>query len=61
MRRSAVRNAIRRGVDRDTVKKMSGQLRDPVFSAYNIQMVDGLKDAAEKIEQGAALIRVTRN
>ena len=37
MRRSAVRNAIRRGVDRDTVKKMSGHLTDDVFSRYNIQ------------------------
>ena len=59
MRRSAVRNAIRRGVDRDTVKKMSGHLTDDVFSAYNIQAVDDLRDAAEKIEQGAAQLRAT--
>jgi integrase len=59
MRRSAVRNAIRRGVDRDTVKKMSGHLTDDVFSRYNIQAVDDLQDAAEKIEQGAARIRAT--
>jgi integrase len=59
MRRSAVRNAIRRGVDRDTVKKMSGHLTDHVFSAYNIQAVDDLRDAAEKIEQGAAQLRAT--
>jgi len=59
MRRSAVRNAIRRGVDRDTVKKMSGHLTDDVFSRYNIRAVDDLKDAAEKIEQGAAQIRAT--
>ena len=59
MRRSAVRNAIRRGVDRDTVKKMSGHLTDDVFSRYNIQAVDDLRDAAEKIEQGAAVIRAT--
>lgn len=59
MRRSAVRNAIRRGVDRDTVKKMSGHLTDDVFSRYNIQAVDDLRDAAEKIEQGAANIRAT--
>jgi integrase len=50
MRRSAVRNAIRRGVDRDTVKKMSGHLTDAVFSRYNIQAVDDLEDAAQKIE-----------
>jgi integrase len=59
MRRSAVRNAIRRGVDRDTVKKMSGHLTDDVFSRYNIQAVDDLRDAAEKIEQGAAQIRAS--
>lgn len=59
MRRSAVRNAIRRGVDRDTVKKMSGHLTDDVFSRYNIQAVDDLEDAAQKIEQGAARIRAT--
>jgi integrase len=59
MRRSAVRNAIRRGVDRDTVKKMSGHLTDDVFSRYNIQAVDDLKDAAQKIEEGAARMRAT--
>ena len=59
MRRSAVRNAIRRGVDRDTVKRMSGHLTDDVFSRYNIQAVDDLRDAAEKIEQGAALTRAS--
>jgi integrase len=53
MRRSAVRNAIRRGVDRDTVKVMSGHLTDDVFSRYNIQAVDDLEDAAQKIEAGA--------
>jgi integrase len=42
LRRSACRNALRRRVDRDTVKKMSGHLTDAVFSAYNIQAVDDL-------------------
>lgn len=59
MRRSAVRNAIRRGVDRDTVKKMSGHLTDFVFSRYNIQAVDDLEDAARKIEEGAARARAS--
>jgi len=59
MRRSAVRNAIRRGVDPDTVKKMSGHLTDAVFSRYNIQAVDDLEDAAQKIEAGAARARAT--
>lgn len=59
MRRSAVRNAIRRGVDRDCVKKMSGHLTDDVFSRYNIVAVDDLEDAAQKIEAGAARARAT--
>lgn len=59
MRRSAVRNAIRRGVDRDTAKKMSGHLTDDVFSRYNIVAVDDLEDAAQKIEAGAARARAT--
>lgn len=58
MRRSAVRNAIRRHVDRDTVKKMSGHLTDYVFSAYNIQATDDLRDAARLIEDGAKNIAV---
>jgi integrase len=60
MRRSAVRNAIRRGVDRDTVKRMSGHLTDDVFSRYNIQSVDDLSDAAKKIEDGAARATETK-
>jgi integrase len=56
MRRSAIRNAIRRGVDRDTAKQMSGHLTDDVFSRYNIQAVDDLREAARKIEDGAARV-----
>jgi hypothetical protein len=59
MRRSAVRNAIRVGVNRDTVKKLSGHLTDHVFSAYNVQALNDMSIAAEKIEQGAAYIRAT--
>jgi hypothetical protein len=36
---------------------MSGHLTDDVFSRYNIQAVDDLKDAAQKIEEGAARTR----
>ncbi len=50
MRRGAVRNAIRRHVDRDTVKKMSGHLTDDVFSRYNIQATDDMRNAARLIE-----------
>ena len=38
---------------------MSGHLTDDVFSRYNIQAVDDLKDAAQKIEEGAARTRET--
>ena len=55
--RYATRSAA--GVDRDTVKKMSGHLTDHVFCRYNIQAMDDLWIAAEKIEQGAAQIRAT--
>ena len=41
------------------MKKMSGHLTDDVFSRYNIQAVDDLQDAAEKIEQGAPRIQAT--
>lgn len=54
LRRSAIRNAIRRGVDRDTAKRMSGHITDNVFSRYNIQVLDDMRDAAQKIEAGAA-------
>jgi integrase len=60
MRRSAVRNAIRRGIDRDLVKKLSGHLTDDVFSRYNIIAVDDLRDAAKKIEEGAAILRAAQ-
>jgi integrase len=53
LRRSAVRNAIRRGVDRDTVMRISGHKTGHVFSRYNIQSTDDLRAAARLIENGA--------
>ena len=48
-RRSFCRNAIRAGVDRDTVMKLSGHKTDYIFRAYNIQDEDDLKSATKKM------------
>jgi integrase len=57
MRRSAIRNMIRRGVDRDTARQLSGHKTDAVFSRYNIQDFRDAEDAALKIERGAEKAR----
>jgi Phage integrase family len=57
LRRSAARNMIRAGIDRDTVRKIGGWKTDAVFSRYNIQDVSDLTAAAKKIEDRAAAAR----
>ena len=57
MRRSAARNMIRAGIDRDTVRKIGGWKTESVFSRYNIQDNSDLAVAAKKIENRAAAIR----
>ena len=52
MRRSAIMNGMERGVDRDSMKKISGHVTDSVFSRYNIQTLDRLRKAASLIEAG---------
>lgn len=49
LRRSFVRNAIRAGVDRDTVMALSGHRTHEVFSRYNIQDEADLLEAAERL------------
>jgi len=49
LRRSFCRNAIRCGVDRDTVKKLSGHKTDSVFTRYNIQDERDLENAARRL------------
>lgn len=49
LRRSFVRNAIRAGVDRDTVMALSGHRTHAVFSRYNIQDERDLLDAARRL------------
>ena len=53
LRRSAVRNMIRRGVPQKTAWEISGHKTDAVFSRYNIVSEGDLADAAKKIEAGA--------
>lgn len=49
MRRSFCRNAIRAGIDRDTVMKLSGHRSDAVFRRYNIQDERDLREAAKRL------------
>jgi integrase len=53
LRRSAVRNMIRRGVPQKTARQISGHKTESVFSRYNIVSEDDIADAARKIEEGA--------
>ena len=50
-RRSFCRNAIRAGVERDTVMKLSGHKTDYIFRAYNIQDERDLEDAVTSMGQ----------
>jgi hypothetical protein len=53
LRRSAIRNMIRAGVDRVVAKAISGHATDEVFERYNIVDDTDLQDAATKT--GASL------
>ena len=50
-RRTAIRNLVRSGVDRDTAKKMVGQETDSVFSRYNIVNRADLEEAGRKLDR----------
>jgi len=50
-RRTAVRDLIRAGVERDTAKKMTGHLTDSVFSRYNITDRADLSAAAKALSE----------
>ena len=51
MRRSFCRNAIRIGIDRDTVLKLSGHKTDSILRRYNIQDERDLLDAAKRLKE----------
>jgi len=50
MRRSFVRNAIRAGIDRDTVMALSGHRTHAVFSRYNIQDEEDILAAGRRLK-----------
>jgi len=50
-RRTAARNLVRAGVDRDTARRITGHATDSIFSRYNIVAEDDLLAASAKLEK----------
>ena len=50
LRRTAIRNMIRAGVEKSVAKKISGHRTDAVFDRYNITSDEDIRDAMQKNE-----------
>jgi integrase len=61
LRRSAIRNMMRRGISQPVAMKISGHLTPSVFNRYNITDEEDLIDAAKRIEQGAHAVTISAN
>ena len=53
LRRSAVRNMVRRGVSETVAMRLSGHKTRSVFSRYDITSFGDIEDATAKIERGS--------
>ncbi len=61
LRRTAVRNMIRAGVDKTVAKRISGHRTDAVFDRYNITSDEDLQDAQQRLEQYVAALPAKSN
>jgi integrase len=61
LRRSAIRNLVRAGVDATVVKRISGHRTDQTFARYNIMSVDDVRDAIRRREAYEAQLPTSRN